>query len=61
LLLQAFYTIRSESPLMDQLNYNLSGGDHTIYLGQVEQIQRSNRRPLVFGGGKYLVADTHTT
>jgi DNA-binding IclR family transcriptional regulator len=35
------------------------GGDHTIFIGQVEQISRTARRPLVFGGGRYLVADTH--
>ncbi|MFK4723947.1 flavin reductase (DIM6/NTAB) family NADH-FMN oxidoreductase RutF [Bradyrhizobium niftali] len=35
------------------------GGDHTIFLGEVEEIRRTARRPLVFGGGKYLVADTH--
>ncbi|MBR0713911.1 flavin reductase [Bradyrhizobium liaoningense] len=37
----------------------IPGGDHTIFLGEVEQIRRTARRPLVFGGGKYLVADTH--
>lgn len=37
----------------------LPGGDHTIFIGQVEQISRTARRPLVFGGGKYLVADFH--
>jgi flavin reductase (DIM6/NTAB) family NADH-FMN oxidoreductase RutF len=42
-----------------KLASSISGGDHTIYIGQVEQIQRTNRRPLVFGGGKYLIANTH--
>lgn len=37
----------------------IPGGDHTIFLGEVEQIRRAARKPLVFGGGKYLVADTH--
>ncbi len=35
------------------------GGDHTIYIGQVSEMHRSEQRPLVFGGGKYLVADAH--
>lgn len=32
------------------------GGDHAVFIGEVERIERSNRNPLVFGGGKYLVA-----
>lgn len=35
------------------------GGDHVIFLGSVERIRQSARRPLVFGGGQYLVADPH--
>jgi flavin reductase (DIM6/NTAB) family NADH-FMN oxidoreductase RutF/DNA-binding IclR family transcriptional regulator len=35
------------------------GGDHVVFLGQVERIERSNRQPLVFGGGRYLVAQPH--
>jgi flavin reductase (DIM6/NTAB) family NADH-FMN oxidoreductase RutF len=35
------------------------GGDHTIHVGEVEAIRRARRRPLVFGGGQYLVADAH--
>jgi flavin reductase (DIM6/NTAB) family NADH-FMN oxidoreductase RutF/DNA-binding IclR family transcriptional regulator len=35
------------------------GGDHMVFLGQVERIQRTGRQPLVFGGGKYLVAQPH--
>lgn len=35
------------------------GGDHVIFLGAVERIRQSARRPLVFGGGQYLVADPH--
>jgi DNA-binding IclR family transcriptional regulator len=32
------------------------GGDHAVFLGQVERMERSQRRPLVFGGGKYMTA-----
>lgn len=32
------------------------GGDHVVYLGRVERIARHDRRPLAFGGGKYMVA-----
>jgi flavin reductase (DIM6/NTAB) family NADH-FMN oxidoreductase RutF/DNA-binding IclR family transcriptional regulator len=35
------------------------GGDHVVFLGQVERIERSGRQPLVFGGGRYLVAQPH--
>jgi len=35
------------------------GGDHLVFLGQVERIERSAAQPLVFGGGKYLVAQPH--
>jgi flavin reductase (DIM6/NTAB) family NADH-FMN oxidoreductase RutF/DNA-binding IclR family transcriptional regulator len=35
------------------------GGDHVIYVGSVDCIRQSTRRPLVFGGGQYLVADPH--
>jgi flavin reductase (DIM6/NTAB) family NADH-FMN oxidoreductase RutF/DNA-binding IclR family transcriptional regulator len=35
------------------------GGDHVVFLGQVERIERSQRPPLVFGGGRYLVAQPH--
>ena len=35
------------------------GGDHMVFLGQVERIERSTRQPLVFGGGRYLVAQAH--
>lgn len=34
-------------------------GDHMIFIGQVERIQRSHRRPLAFGGGRYLIAQPH--
>ncbi|WP_322054292.1 flavin reductase [Paraburkholderia bannensis] len=35
------------------------GGDHVIFLGAVERIRQSAKRPLVFGSGQYLVADPH--
>ncbi|MBA2965011.1 flavin reductase [Ramlibacter sp. CGMCC 1.13660] len=35
------------------------GGDHVVFLGQVERIERNARQPLVFGGGRYLVAQPH--
>ena len=35
------------------------GGDHVIFVGSVDCIRQSTRRPLAFGGGQYLVADPH--
>lgn len=36
------------------------GGDHVVFLGQVENFQRNAaRRPLAFGGGRYMVAYAH--
>lgn len=35
------------------------GGDHTVYIGRVERMSRSNRRPLAFGSGRYMVAYSH--
>ncbi|MFL6694335.1 MAG: flavin reductase [Ramlibacter sp.] len=35
------------------------GGDHVVFIGEVERIQRHPRQPLVFGGGRYLVAQPH--
>jgi DNA-binding IclR family transcriptional regulator len=35
------------------------GGDHVIFVGEVQTIRRTDRRPLAFGGGQYLVADAH--
>lgn len=35
------------------------GGDHVIFVGSVDCIRQSAKRPLVFGGGQYLVADPH--
>lgn len=35
---------------------NYAGGDHTIFLGEVENLQLAEHRPLVFGGGRYMFA-----
>lgn len=35
------------------------GGDHTVYLGEVLAIDRSERRPLAFARGRYMVAFEH--
>ena len=35
------------------------GGDHRVFLGAVERIERTDGAPLVFGGGRYLVAQPH--
>jgi flavin reductase (DIM6/NTAB) family NADH-FMN oxidoreductase RutF/DNA-binding IclR family transcriptional regulator len=35
------------------------GGDHTIYVGEVQAIDRAERKPLVFGNGQYLLAERH--
>jgi flavin reductase (DIM6/NTAB) family NADH-FMN oxidoreductase RutF/DNA-binding IclR family transcriptional regulator len=35
------------------------GGDHVVFLGEVERTERTGRQPLVFGGGRYLVAQPH--
>ena len=34
-------------------------GDHMIFIGEVERIERTGRRPLAFGGGRYLIAHAH--
>lgn len=34
---------------------NYPGGDHTIFLGEVDAVLKSGLPPLVFGSGKYLV------
>ncbi|RZL91930.1 MAG: flavin reductase [Variovorax sp.] len=39
--------------------HSYPGGDHVVYIGEVERIQRYQRQPLVFGSGKYLVAQPH--
>lgn len=35
------------------------GGDHTIYVGEVVAIDQAERKPLVFGNGRYLLVDPH--
>jgi flavin reductase (DIM6/NTAB) family NADH-FMN oxidoreductase RutF len=35
------------------------GGDHTIYIGEVDSIERAERKPLVFGNGQYLRTGPH--
>lgn len=35
------------------------GGDHVIFLGRVERIARAARKPLAFGGGRYMVVHPH--
>lgn len=35
------------------------GGDHVVYIGRVERIGHSCKRPLAFAGGKYMVAYSH--
>ena len=35
------------------------GGDHVVYIGQVEKISRSGHRSLAFGDGKYLMTFAH--
>jgi len=32
------------------------GGDHSVFLGRVERMEKRARRPLVFGEGRYLMA-----
>lgn len=35
------------------------GGDHTIYVGEVDSIDRAERKSLAFGNGQYLLTDPH--
>jgi flavin reductase (DIM6/NTAB) family NADH-FMN oxidoreductase RutF/DNA-binding IclR family transcriptional regulator len=35
------------------------GGDHAVFLGKIERIHHGRRKPLVFGGGKYMVAQAY--
>jgi flavin reductase (DIM6/NTAB) family NADH-FMN oxidoreductase RutF/DNA-binding IclR family transcriptional regulator len=37
----------------------LPGGDHTIYVAEVDSIARAQRKPLVFGNGQYLRTGPH--
>ena len=34
-------------------------GDHVVYIGRVERIGQTHRRPLAFGSGRYMVAYSH--
>lgn len=36
-----------------------AGGDHRVFIGHVERLERTERRPLVFGGGRYLSVRPH--
>ena len=35
------------------------GGDHVVYIGRVTRMERSGRRPLAFGDGRYMVTFAH--
>ncbi|MBM3518686.1 MAG: flavin reductase [Alphaproteobacteria bacterium] len=35
------------------------GGDHSIFIGEVENLQRGVHRPLAFAGGRYMLAFPH--
>jgi flavin reductase (DIM6/NTAB) family NADH-FMN oxidoreductase RutF len=35
------------------------GGDHVVFMGEVEHIARHGRQPLLFGDGRYRVAQPH--
>lgn len=32
------------------------GGDHSVFLGEVHRFEKKDRSPLVFGNGRYLIA-----
>lgn len=32
------------------------GGDHAVFIGQIERLRSNNRRPLLFGDGQYMGA-----
>jgi flavin reductase (DIM6/NTAB) family NADH-FMN oxidoreductase RutF/DNA-binding IclR family transcriptional regulator len=36
-----------------------AGGDHIVYMGRIERVSHSGRRPLAFGSGRYMVAHAH--
>ncbi len=38
---------------------NYPGGDHSVFLGQVQRFQKHNRSPLVFSNGSYMLAKQH--
>lgn len=35
------------------------GGDHSVFIGRVERMASGARKPLVFGGGRYMMARPH--
>jgi flavin reductase (DIM6/NTAB) family NADH-FMN oxidoreductase RutF len=35
------------------------GGDHIVFVAQVENFERTDRKPLAFGGGRYMVTHAH--
>lgn len=35
------------------------GGDHAVFVGRVENFERTERKPLAFGGGQYIVTLAH--
>lgn len=35
------------------------GGDHVVYIGQIEKVHRAPRKPLAFGDGRYMVTFAH--
>jgi flavin reductase (DIM6/NTAB) family NADH-FMN oxidoreductase RutF/DNA-binding IclR family transcriptional regulator len=35
------------------------GGDHVVFIGRVERMDSAARRPLAFGGGKYVIPHPH--
>jgi 3-hydroxy-9,10-secoandrosta-1,3,5(10)-triene-9,17-dione monooxygenase reductase component len=39
-----------------RMAFNYEGGDHVIFVGQVEAFEHFNRAPLVFHSGRYAVA-----
>lgn len=54
-------------PVIDRCAANLEclkvaaypGGDHVVYLGRVERLERSVRKPLAFSSGRYALAYAH--
>jgi flavin reductase (DIM6/NTAB) family NADH-FMN oxidoreductase RutF/DNA-binding IclR family transcriptional regulator len=45
--------------LQCRVSSRVPGGDHTIYVGEVDSIDRVERKSLVFGNGQYLLTDSH--
>src|SRR5690606_2049086 len=37
----------------------ISGGDHAIFLGRVLRIEKTGRKSLAFGSGRYMTAQPH--